>query len=156
VVHVGVLAVLGAAQRWLAGVPRDSVCMHGLSCQLDLWEATRLTRCGMDAGSPVMMTLARSPDLGAHENLCCRTKDTLGQRVPRTVKYEPDQVRPTRRIECKGADGRDALHNGPKTVVKSTSAFVCFGTNRLSANRPGALSRLFFSRKGAKIICSPG
>jgi len=48
------------------------------------------------------------------------------------------------------------LRSGPKTVVKSTSAFACFGTNRLSANRPGALSRLVFFRKGAKIICSPG
>jgi len=44
----------------------------------------------------------------------------------------------------------------PITVVKSTSAFACFRTSRLSANRPGALSRLVFSRKGAKIICSPG
>jgi len=48
-----------------------------------------------------------------------------------------------------------SLRSGPKTVVKSTSAFACFGTNRVSANRPGALSRLLFSRKAAKIICSP-
>ena len=65
-VHVGVLAVLGAAQRWLAGVPRDGVCTYGLSCQLDWWEATRLTRYGMDAASPVTMTRARSPGPVAH------------------------------------------------------------------------------------------
>jgi len=75
----------------------------------------------------------------------------LGKRpiVPRTVPREAvvDAVR--------GAPIR-SLRSVPKTVVKSTSAFACFGTNRLSANRPGALSRLVFSRKGAKIICSPG
>ena len=48
-----------------------------------------------------------------------------------------------------------AQRTGPIFVVKSTSAFSCFRANRKSANRPGALSRLVFPRKGAKIICSP-
>jgi len=47
------------------------------------------------------------------------------------------------------------LRTGPKTGVKSTSAFACFWANRQSANRIAALSKLLFSRKGAKIICSP-
>jgi len=63
-----------------------------------------------------------------------------------------EDVRP---LEGGGSRGLQ-LRSGPKTVVKSTSAFACFGTNRLSAKRPGALSRLVFSIKGAKIICSPG
>ena len=54
------------------------------------------------------------------------------------------------------ADVRCYQRSGPKTVVKSTSAFGCFGTNRYSANSPAALSGLLISRKGAKIICSPG
>ena len=74
-VRVGVLAVLGAAQRWLVGVPRCPVCLYVLRCQLDWWETIRLTPCVMDAGSPVMMTRARSPSPEAHGHLgmsrCC-------------------------------------------------------------------------------------
>jgi len=53
-------------------------------------------------------------------------------------------------------DRSHGLRIGPTTVVKSVSAFLCVGTNRESANRPQDLSRLIFTRKGAKIIYSPG
>ena len=46
--------------------------------------------------------------------------------------------------------------SGPSTVVRSTSAFACLGTNRKSAIRPRALSWLIFPRKVAKFICLPG
>ena len=69
VVRVGVLVVLGAAHRWLAGVPRGTVCTYGLSYQLDWWETTRLTRCVVDAGSSVILTRARSPGADAHGHL---------------------------------------------------------------------------------------
>jgi len=55
-----------------------------------------------------------------------------------------------------GNDHADEPRSGPISVVKSKSAFACFGTNKLSSDRPGALSRLVFFRKGAKFICSPG
>ena len=43
-----------------------SIYVYVLRCQFDWWETTRLTRCVVDAGSPVIMTRAKSPSPGAH------------------------------------------------------------------------------------------
>ena len=103
------------------------------------------------------VAMSAPPTLGADHDVACLANLTT-----------PNPPFPRRPI-CRGLGSQRArsaalrhffsiivVCSGPTTVVRSTSASACLGANRKSAIRPKALSRLRFSRKGAKFVCSPG
>jgi len=102
------------------------------------------------------VAMCTPPTLGADHDVACLANPT-----------NPNPPFPRRPI-CRGHGSQRArsaalrhffiivVCRGPTTVVRSTSTSACFGTNRKSAIRPRALSRLILPRKGAKFICSPG
>jgi len=103
------------------------------------------------------VAMSTPPTLGADHDVACFANPTTPNRtVPR---------RPIRRGHGSQRARSAALRHfffiivgcrGPTTVIRSKSASACFGASSNSSIRPRALSRLIFSRKGAKFICCPG
>jgi len=102
------------------------------------------------------VAMSTPPTLGAdHDFACLANPTTLNPPFPQLPICRDHGSQRARSAALRHFFFIIVVCSGPATVLRSTSAFACFGATRKSAIRPRALSRLMFPRKGAKCICSP-
>jgi len=103
------------------------------------------------------VAVSTSPTLGSdHDVACIANLTTPNRSFPRCPICHGHGSQRARSAALRHFFFIIFVCSGPTAVVRSTSAVAYFGASIKCAIRPGALSRLIISRKGAIFICSTG